>query len=136
MDKLTSIAQSIITFINTTLVPLVFAIAFIVFIWGVFTYFIRGGDNPEKRQTGTQFIMYGLVGFFVMLSVWGLVNLLTGTLNLGSGGRPCLPTFGSDSNCSGSGTSGAKTTGTTPTPSPSTDPSQTTPPPGFIGPVP
>lgn len=66
--------------INGVLVPLVFAIAFIVFIWGIFTYFIAG--NEEKRKQGQEMMLYGLIGFFVMVSVWGLVNILVGTFDL------------------------------------------------------
>ncbi len=107
MQKLTSIITDFIAFLNGTLVPLVFAIAFIVFLWGVFRYFIAGADNPEKRDSGRQFVVYGIVGFFLMLSVWGLVNLLMGTFNLDTNGRPCLPTFGTDANCTG-GTAGSQ----------------------------
>ncbi len=68
--------------INGVLVPLVFAIAFVVFIWGVFQYFILAGGNEEKRKQGQDLMLYGLIGFFVMVSVWGLVNILVGTFDL------------------------------------------------------
>ena len=86
--------SSIIGFINVYLVPFLFAIAFIVFIWGVFQYFIAGGANEEQRDKGKQFVMWGIIGFVVMVSLWGLVNLITGTLNFGEGGKtPPLPKF-------------------------------------------
>jgi len=69
---------NIVLFINDTLVPLVFAIAFLVFIWGVFKYFILGGDDEEKRKSGQQLMLYGIGGFVIMGSVWGIVNLLAG----------------------------------------------------------
>jgi NADH:ubiquinone oxidoreductase subunit 2 (subunit N) len=76
-------AAAVITqIINGVLVPLVFAIAFVVFIWGVFQYFIAAGENDEKRETGKKLMLYGIVGFFLMVSVWGLVNILLGTFNL------------------------------------------------------
>ena len=34
-----------LSFINGILVPFVFGIAFLVFIWGIFKYFIFGGDD-------------------------------------------------------------------------------------------
>ncbi|HEY0948157.1 MAG TPA: pilin [Candidatus Paceibacterota bacterium] len=74
-----SIGQGIISLINNVLVPLVFAIAFIVFIWGVFQYFIMGGADEEKRENGKSLMLWGIIGFFVMVSVWGLVNILRGT---------------------------------------------------------
>lgn len=68
--------------INGVLVPLVFAIAFIVFIWGIFQYFIAGGHDEEAKEKGKSLMLYGLIGFFLMVSVWGLVNILVGTFNL------------------------------------------------------
>lgn len=70
------------------------ALAFIVFIWGVFQYFIAGGADEEKRKQGRDFVMWGLIGFVIILSVWGLVNLIMASLGLRAGTRPPLPTFG------------------------------------------
>ncbi len=71
-----------INLINNVAVPLIFALAFLVFIFGVFRYFISGAGDEEKRETGKQFMLYGIIGFFVMISVWGLVRILTGTVRL------------------------------------------------------
>jgi hypothetical protein len=86
--------ESIRDFINVYLIPFLFAIAFIVFIWGVFQYFIAGGANEEQRDKGKQLVMWGIIGFVIMVSVWGLINLVTNTLNFDdSEGAPSLPTF-------------------------------------------
>lgn len=90
IDSVQGLSKFVIDFINNIAVPLVFAMAFIVFIWGVFTYFIRGAADAEKRQTGTHFMLYGIIGFFVMISVWGLVHILTGTIHFNS----AVPTTG------------------------------------------
>jgi hypothetical protein len=66
----------IVTFINGTLVPLVFALAFLVFIWGMFKTFILGGSDPGKQEEGKQLMLYAIVGFVIMVSLWGIVNLL------------------------------------------------------------
>ena len=102
MQQLTDIANSIISFINTVAVPLVFAVAFIVFLFGVFRYFIAGAAKPEKRKEGTQLILYSIIGFAVMIVVWGLVNLVVGTFGFKDTSRPNLPTFG-NTNSSGTG---------------------------------
>ncbi|MDQ1299926.1 MAG: hypothetical protein QG636_594 [Patescibacteria group bacterium] len=73
------LGEGIIGLINNVAVPLLFAIAFIVFIWGVFQYFIAGGHDEEKRETGKSLMLWGIIGFFIMVSVWGLVNILRGT---------------------------------------------------------
>lgn len=71
---------SIMTFINTILVPLVFALAFLAFLWGMFQTFILGGGDEEKQSKGKQLMMYSIAGFVVMISIWGIVNFVAGAL--------------------------------------------------------
>lgn len=68
------------SFINGTLIPLVFAIALFTFIYGMFKYFIMGGDDDGNRQTGRQLMLYSIVGFVAMVSIFGIVNLIAGGL--------------------------------------------------------
>ncbi|KND50791.1 MAG: hypothetical protein AB202_00055 [Parcubacteria bacterium C7867-007] len=82
VNSVQDLASFIISLINNVAVPLVFALAFIVFIWGVFRYFILGGSDPKKRDEGRQLMIWGIVGFALMVSVWGLVRILTGSVNL------------------------------------------------------
>jgi hypothetical protein len=63
--------------------PLLISAAVIVFIVGVVKY-INGGDDSTKREEGRNFIIYGIVGLFVIVSVWGLVGILQGTFGLGT----------------------------------------------------
>lgn len=83
----------IIDFINKYLIPFIWAIAFIVFLWGVYTFFIAGGADEEKRTQGKQLVMWAVIGFVVMTSLWGLVNLITNTLGFGGENAPKPPTF-------------------------------------------
>lgn len=93
IDKLGAFLSQFIDLIDNVLVPILFALAFIVFIYGIFQYFILGGANEEKRDTGKQLMVWGFVGFFIMVSVWGIVNLLVASTGLGGDTRPDLPTF-------------------------------------------
>ncbi len=68
--------------------PLLLTMAVIVFIVGVIKY-ISGADDSTKRTEGRNFIIYGLVGLFVLVSVWGLVGIIQGTFGLGS--LPIIP---------------------------------------------
>ncbi len=91
-----SLSDSIVDLVNTVVVPLVFALAFIVFLWGVFQAFIVGANNEEKRKEGAKFVMWALIGFVVMISIWGLVNLAKTLLPTGNDTRPSLPCFDKD----------------------------------------
>lgn len=76
-------AGLIIGFINSILVPLLLAVALLVFVWGIVKSFFLEGD--KGREAGRMLILYGIIGFVVILSVWGLVALLANTFGLAPG---------------------------------------------------
>lgn len=82
VDSAQELSRFVILFINNILVPLVFAAAFLVFIIGVFKYFIRGSSDDKARAEGAKYMLGAIIGFFLMISVWGLVRILTGTIRL------------------------------------------------------
>lgn len=84
-NNIQDLGATVIGIINNVIVPLIFALAFVVFIWGVFKFFILGGADGEARESGKGLMIWGLIGFFVMVSVWGLVNLFVGTFDLKEG---------------------------------------------------
>jgi NADH:ubiquinone oxidoreductase subunit 2 (subunit N) len=95
VSDLTGVGTLIVDTINNVIVPVLFALAFIVFLWGVFTTFILGAGNEETKEKGKSLMLWGLIGFFVMVSVWGLVNVLTGTISFGNNAGPSsVPTSG------------------------------------------
>ncbi len=63
-------------------VPLLFTVAVVAFIWGVIQMVINPA-NEEARKKGKSFMIWGLVGLFVMVSVWGIVSVFTHTFNIG-----------------------------------------------------
>ncbi len=83
--------DSIKNIINEVFVPVLMAIAFIVFLWGVFKYFIWNKESESEKMEGRKFAMWGIIGFVIILSVWGLVNILMGALNLQGGKPPPIP---------------------------------------------
>ncbi len=84
LTSVQSVGQFVINMINTVAVPVLFAVAFVVFIFGIFQYFILAGGDEEKRANGRSLMLYGIIGFFLMVSVWGLVNILVGTFSFNS----------------------------------------------------
>lgn len=75
--------------IDTVVIPLIFTAAFITFLLGVIKYFI-GGKEEKDRKEGRSLILYSVIGFAVMIGIWGLVNVLLGTFNLNQN-IPTLP---------------------------------------------
>lgn len=60
-------------------------LAFIFFLWGVMT-FMMNAEDQTKRTEGRWFMIWGTVALFVMVSVWGFVQILQNTF--GVGGKP------------------------------------------------
>lgn len=88
INNVSDVGEFIIETINGVLVPVLFAVAFIVFLWGAFKTFIIGANNDTAKEEGKGFMLYGLIGFFVMVSIWGLVNILVGTFDFGNNSGP------------------------------------------------
>jgi len=73
---------NVLTFINTIVIPFILAIGFLVFVWGVFQYFIIGGSNDEAKTTGRSLIMYAIGGFVIILAFWGIINIISNGIGL------------------------------------------------------
>lgn len=94
---LSCISDTVLSLINDVFVPLLFAIAFIVFLWGVFkTYIFSNGEQAEVAK-GHKLVLWGIIGFVVMISIWGLVNVVSSTFGLEGSAGPSLPTTPSSS---------------------------------------
>lgn len=98
-QSIQNLASFIVTTINNYLIPVLFALMLITFIWGVYQYFIAGGANAEKQKQGRQFVMWSIVGFVVVFSLWGIVNLVSSSLPLDNN-QPAIPTLKTNLNSS------------------------------------
>ena len=65
----------------TSVIPVIVLVAFIYFLWGLSQYLKNTGEN---RDDAKQMMISGIIGFFVMISVWGLVAILSSTLGTGT----------------------------------------------------
>src|SRR3989344_7012068 len=92
VNNLSDAGSFVINTINNIIVPVLFAVAFIVFLWGAFDTFILGAQSEETKEKGKNLMLWGLIGFFVMVSIWGLVNILTGTVSFGNNTGPTAGT--------------------------------------------
>lgn len=63
------------------IIPFIVGLAVFVILWGIFTY-ISQAANEEKRAEARLYIIYGILGVFFMLSIWGFVNILVNTFVL------------------------------------------------------
>ena len=64
--------------------PLLISVAVVWFVWNVFQYTIRAEE--EERKKAKEGMLYGIIGIFVMVSVWGLVGILQSTFGTSGAG--------------------------------------------------
>jgi len=73
-----------------TIVPLLMVVAMAVFLWGVVKYIYAAGDE-EKRKEAKGIIIYGVLGMFILVAFWGIIQIVAytfGNIELGGTIRP------------------------------------------------
>ena len=70
----------VIANVVSTLIPLLISIALLVFFYGVVKYIIAKG--PEAKETAKDTMIYGIIGLFAIVAVWGLVALIKNTFGI------------------------------------------------------
>lgn len=73
---------NILIFTNSVLIPFIIGIGFLVFVWGMFQYFIAGGANDESKEKGKSLMIYATLGFLLIIVFWGVVSLLATSTGL------------------------------------------------------
>ena len=63
------------------LIVLLFALALVFFLWGVFQYVVMQ-DSESAHEQGRKHMFWGLIGMFIMFSVFAIMRLIAGTFNL------------------------------------------------------
>ncbi len=58
-----------------TLIPVVFALALLLFFWGIIKVFRAEGDG-EGIKSGRRVMMWGILVLFVMSSIWAITSLI------------------------------------------------------------
>ncbi|HEY4524406.1 MAG TPA: hypothetical protein VJL36_01445 [Candidatus Paceibacterota bacterium] len=77
VNDIDDLAQKI-TDILGLIIPILLTIALIYFLIGLVKYIMAAGDD-EAKSTGRSMMINGVIALFVMVAVWGFVNVLTNT---------------------------------------------------------
>ncbi len=81
MNALDVFLRNLLDTVVNPLIALLFAAAVLYFMWGVFNY-IKGEDNGGDRAQGTQHIMWGIVGLFIMVGAYAIVQIVARTFGI------------------------------------------------------
>ncbi len=67
--------------IISPIVAVLFGLAFLVFIWGIFGMILSAEDS-DKRKNAQNSVLWGIVGMIIMISVYGIIRLIANTIGV------------------------------------------------------
>ena len=76
-----SFVSNVNKLIINPLIILLFALAVVYFLYGVFE-FISNQENEEKKTTGKSHMIWGIVGIVIMMGVFTILNMIMNTFNI------------------------------------------------------
>lgn len=91
-----SLTQKLIGLGNIAIYLLI-SLAILYIIWNIVQFLIKGSDDETARSKARGGILWGIVGLAVILSIWGLVNILTNTFRTTPTNQP-IPSLGNGLN--------------------------------------
>lgn len=77
--KFGAVLNPVISSVVNPLVELAFAVALVVFVYGVIQMIIHETDSEEHAK-GRLSMLYGVIGMVIMVSAWGIINIVANTV--------------------------------------------------------
>lgn len=75
---------AVVSNILKVLPKMLIAAGFVYFIWGVIKYVIA--DDADDKEKARSVVTRGILGLFIILSIWGLIGIIGSTFGIGAGG--------------------------------------------------
>lgn len=77
------------------LIPVAAGVCVLLFIWGLALFILRSGDE-KQLAAGRRRMIWGVIGLFCMVAIWGIVGYLSGLLGTATGGSCPPPQIGAN----------------------------------------
>ena len=81
MDAAQRIIGKVVDLIINPAILLIFSLGFLVFVWGL-VVFLKSLSEGGKADEGKEHMLWGIVGMFIMVSVFGIIALISNTFGL------------------------------------------------------
>lgn len=81
MQAVGTLMSKFVSYIIDPAILVIFTLGFFLFVWGLVQFLWNlneGGDNKE----GKRHMVYGVVGMLIMISVYGILDLIDNTFGL------------------------------------------------------
>jgi hypothetical protein len=89
-SSVSSLVNSIIGIIAQFVVVLV-GVLLVVFFYRIVVSIYKVGESPKALQDGKALLFWGTIALFVVVSIWGILSIFTGTF---FGVAPGIPQLG------------------------------------------
>ena len=76
-----SFVSNVNRLIINPLIILLFGLAVVYFLYGIFE-FISNQENEEKKTTGKNHMIWGIIGIVIMMGVFTILNIIMRTFNI------------------------------------------------------
>ena len=76
-----SFVSNVNRLIINPIILLLFGLAVVYFLYGIFE-FISNGENEEKKTTGKNHMIWGIIGIVIMMGVFTILNIIMRTFNI------------------------------------------------------
>jgi len=71
----------ILTKIVNPVITVMFVVALVVFLWGIFK-FVASEEGGEDHTKGKSAMVWGIVGFLIMVGVYGILAFVKSSIGL------------------------------------------------------
>lgn len=80
-------------FLSNILLPFLFSLAFLFFLYNIARYFIFGGASEDDRKKAKRAAVYGIAAFVFLVIIWSIVNVLLSGIGLTRNATICNDYF-------------------------------------------
>ncbi len=92
---ISGIINNLIALLNQ-LIQVLMILGTVAFLWGVIQY-VLAGESADKMKKARDFLIWGIIGLFFMVAMWGIVYAIQNTIfGRGAAGNSSSYSSGSD----------------------------------------
>ncbi len=84
-----SLFGNIIEVLGSVVIPFLWGIAFLMFVWNAVRYFVIEGHSEDGREKAKSLMIWGVTAFVFVSIFWGIINMLTQSSGLTGDSQPC-----------------------------------------------
>lgn len=92
VGSFSTFVEYVIYLISKVAIPVLLTVAVVIFFYGIIRTYIWETD-PATINKNKLYVAWGLGGIFVMLAIWGIINVISSSIGIGIGGNIAIPQF-------------------------------------------